>query len=518
DSIQNQTCPRWQLCLADASDEEHGYVGQLVAKRGDDRIRYVKISNEGIAANTNAAAKLAEGEYMALADHDDILAPHAVYMMGKAIKESGATFLYSDEALFSSTIEKARVGHFKPEYAPAYFLSCNYLCHLAVFKRSLFEEVGGERPECDGSQDYDLFLRLVEKSGKPCHVPHVLYYWRVHEASTSGGNSAKPYVEKAAMKALSDHLERTGQKGTVKGGRCPGTYKIDWELESEPLVSILIPNKDHVEDLKKCLDSIYAKTAYKNFEILVLENNSTEEETFAFYKTLPETYPGCRVEWFEGGFNFSALNNFGRAHAKGEYLLMLNNDVEVIGGEWLGEMVKQTSRPGVGICGAMLYYEDDTVQHGGIITGLGGYAGHSHKYHRRGGSGYMFRLCTVQDFSAVTAACLLVRAQVFDQVGGMDEGFSVAFNDVDFCLRVRDAGWRIVWTPDAELYHYESKSRGLDEKDPVKKARFDGERARLYQKHGRENIIRDPYYNPSLTLDREDFSESDDMRNLKEPV
>ena len=517
DSLQAQTCPRWQLCLADASDEAHAYVGQLVAARGDERIRYTKIENKGIAANTNAAAALAGGEYLALADHDDLLAPHAVYAMGRAIRESGADFLYSDEALFETTMDRARVAHFKPDFAPEYLLGCNYICHLAVFRRSLFEQVGGERGECDGAQDYDLFWRLIDAGAKPYHLPQVLYYWRVHAGSTSGGDGAKPYVQAAGLKTLADHLARTGQKGTPEPGLCPGTYRVRWQLEKSPLVSILIPSKDHIEDLKKCLDSVYQKTEYRNFEVLVLENNSTDPATFAFYETLPQSYPGCRVEKFTGAFNFSAINNFGRARAGGEYLLMLNNDVEVIDGEWLGELVAQASRPGVAIAGAMLYYPDDTVQHGGVITGLGGYAGHSHKYHRRGASGYMFRLCTVQDLSAVTAACLLVRTSVFDAVGGMDEAFTVAFNDVDFCLRVRDAGWRVVWTPYARLYHYESKSRGLDEKDPVKKARFDGERARLYQIHGRENILRDPYYNPSLTLDREDFSESADLRNLKDP-
>ena len=517
DSLQAQTCPRWQLCLADASDEAHAYVGQLVAARGDERIRYTKIENKGIAANTNAAAALAGGEYLALADHDDLLAPHAVYAMGRAIRESGADFLYSDEALFETTMDRARVAHFKPDFAPEYLLGCNYICHLAVFRRSLFEQVGGERGECDGAQDYDLFWRLIDAGAKPYHLPQVLYYWRVHAGSTSGGDGAKPYVQAAGLKTLADHLARTGQKGAPEPGLCPGTYRVRWQLEENPLVSILIPSKDHIEDLKKCLDSVYQKTEYRHFEVLVLENNSTDPATFAFYGTLPRSYPGCRVEKFTGAFNFSAINNFGRARAKGEYLLMLNNDVEVIDGEWLGELVAQASRPGVAIAGAMLYYPDDTVQHGGVITGLGGYAGHSHKYHRRGASGYMFRLCTVQDFSAVTAACLLVRTSVFDQVGGMDEAFTVAFNDVDFCLRVRDAGWRVVWTPYARLYHYESKSRGLDEKDPAKKARFDGERARLYRIHGRENILRDPYYNPSLTLDREDFSESADLRNLKDP-
>ena len=529
DSVLAQTSEHWQLCLADASDAEHPQVAQIVEEKihhrngqPDSRILYKKVENLGISANTNAAATMATGEYLALADHDDLLAPHAVFMMQKAILEKDADFLYSDEALFKKTVQRPMVGHFKPDYAPDYLLCCNYICHLAVFRRSLFEAVGGERPECDGSQDHDLFLRLLEKTtpDKIVHIPHVLYYWRVHEASTSGGVEAKPYVAEAAKRAITEHLERTGQKGTVTDGLFPSTYRVVWDLPEEPLVSILIPSKDHIDDLEKCLSSIYAKTEYKNFEVIVIENNSTDKATFDYYQQLEESgrYPGCKVVYYkaETGFNFSAINNFGRKAAKGEYILLLNNDVEVITPEWLTELVRQASRPGAAACGAMLYYPDDTVQHAGIITGLGGFAGHSHKYHKRGGSGYMFRMGTVQDFSACTAACLLVRASVYDELEGLDENYAVAFNDVDFCLRIREKGYRILWSPYAQLYHYESKSRGLDEKDKEKKARFSTEQQRLLDRFGRGSLLKDPYYNPSLTLDREDFSESADLRNLQE--
>ena len=528
-SVQGQTCGAWQLCLADASDEAHAYVGQTVRRlAGDDpRIRYVKIENGGIAANTNRAAALAEGEYLALADHDDELAPHAVYTMGKAIlagAKDGAKpqFLYSDEALFRRTPKDAHVAHFKPDYAPEYLMACNYICHLAVFSRALFEAVCGERPECDGAQDHDLFLRMIDRmqaddpAAAPVHIPQVLYYWRVHAASTSGGTGAKPYVQAAAQKAVADHLAATGRRGVVEPGKFPGLCHVRWALpDPPPLVSILIPNKDHADDLEKCLHSIYARTNYDNYEVLVIENNSTDPATFDYYQTLPQRYEGCRVVTYRGGFNFSAINNFGRKAAKGQYLLLLNNDVEVLSHDWLGELLAEASQPGVAACGAMLYYPDDTIQHAGVITGLGGYAGHSHKYHRRGASGYLFRLAAVQDYSAVTAACLLVRAEVYDALGGLDEAFTVAFNDVDFCLRIREAGWRIAWTPYAELYHFESKSRGSDEQDPAKKARFDAERARLYARHGREKILHDPYYNPNLSLDYEDFRESADLRSLK---
>ena len=521
-SFVNQTAPNGQLCLADASDDAHPEVERVVREyqQKNQRIVYKKVENKGIAANTNAAETLATGEYLALADHDDVLAPHAMYAMGKAVlqlREKGEPdgFLYSDEALFTKDIKKPMVGHFKPDYAPDYLLCCNYICHLAVFKRALYEQLGGERPECDGSQDHDLFLRLIEQTGGAAHLPQVLYYWRVHAGSTSGGTDAKPYVAAAAKKALTDHLSRTGRTGTVEDGLFPSTYRVKWDIEGDPKVSILIPNKDHADDLEKCLYSIWSKTEWDNFEVIVIENNSTDPATFAYYETLPSRFADCRVVYYKGAFNFSAINNFGATFAEGEHLLLLNNDIEVLSHDFLRELLSYSQRPDVGAVGAKLYYPDDTIQHAGIITGLGGYAGHSHKYHKRDGSGYMFRLATVQDFSAVTAACLLVRTAVYDELHGLDEEFTVAYNDVDFCLRVRDAGWRIVWTPYAELYHYESKSRGSDENDPAKKARFDAEHERLYAVHGRENILHDPYYSPSLSLDYEDFRESGDLRNLK---
>ena len=524
DSFVGQTAPNGQLCLADASDAAHSRVGEIVREyqQKNQRIGYKKIENRGIAANTNAAAALATGEYLALADHDDILAPHAMYSMGKAILELRRRgepdgFVYSDEALFTKDIRRPLAAHFKPDYAPDYLLCCNYICHLAVFKRELFEQLGGERPECDGSQDHDLFLRLIEYTGGAAHLPQVLYYWRVHSGSTSGGTEAKPYVAQAAKKALADHLARTGRTGTVEDGLFPSTYRVKWEIVGEPKVSILIPNKDHTDDLEKCLQSIWKKTTWEHYEVLVIENNSADPATFAYYEQAKRRYDGLRVVTYpKTGFNFSAINNFGRSCADGDYLLLLNNDVEVRSGDWLTELLRQCAHPGgAAVCGAMLYYPDETLQHAGVVTGLGGYAGHSHKYKKKGGSGYMFRAATVQDFSAVTGACLLVKASVYDAVGGLDEQFAVAFNDVDFCLRVRDAGWRIAWTPYAELTHYESKSRGGDEKDPAKAARFAAEQQRLYTVHGKANILDDPYYNPSLTRDREDFSESDDLRGLK---
>ena len=507
ESVLAQSCPRWELCLADASNDGDARREEYLNAIRDKRIRYMKIENRGIAENTNEAARMASGSYLALLDHDDVLSPNAVFEMGKAIQKTGALFLYSDEALFFTNIKNAHVGHFKPDFAPDYLNCCNYICHLAVFQTELFWQVGGLNPACDGSQDHDLFLRLSEKT-TPVHIPKVLYFWRVHAASTASGTEAKPYVAEAAKRAVTEHLKRIGAKGTVKDGLFPSTYRVQYEIEGDPLVSILIPNKDHIDDLSKLISGLYEKTRGVRFEVIVIENNSTQQETFDYYDTIQKEHENLRVVYYKGGFNFSAINNYGRSFAGGEYLLLLNNDMEVTDGDWLKEMLSLCVQPGVGIVGAKLLYPDDTVQHAGVVTGLGGFAGHSHKYARKDASGYMFRLATVQNFSAVTAACLLCPAKIYDEVGGLDEKFEVAFNDVDFCLRVRDAGYRILYTPYAVLYHHESKSRGLDVKGEAK-ARFDRERARLEQKHTRKGLLCDPYYNPNLTLDREDFSEND---------
>ena len=518
-SVRRQTYGNWQLVLVDASDDAHGEVSrraqQYAAK--DSRIVYRKIENKGIAANTTAGFAAATGGYLALLDHDDVLYPNALFECVQTIQKTGADFVYSDEIVLSADLKQLGGYHFKPDFAPDYLRGVNFITHLAVFSRPLLDAAGAyESSEFDGAQDHDLILRLTEKAHKIEHIKQVLYIWRGHAGSTAAGMEAKPYAIAAGERAIDAQLQRLGLPGRAMAvPDAPGAFQVRYELTGHPLISVLIPNKDHTDDLDRCLVSLYKNAGYDNFEVLVIENNSTDPATEAYYKRLPLRYDRARVVRYKGGFNFSRINNFGRKYATGSYLLMLNNDIEVINGDWLTQMVGECIQPGVGICGAMLYYPDDTIQHAGIITGLGGYAGHSHKYHKRGGSGYMFRLATVQDFSAVTAACLLVRTAVFDAVHGLDENLTVAYNDVDFCLRVRDAGWRILWTPYAELYHHESKSRGSDEKDPVKKARFDAEHDRLYAVHGRDNIIHDPYYNPALSLDYEDFRESGDLRHLK---
>ena len=508
DSFLNQSYQFGQLVLADASDDEHSYVGEYVQSIESDKIKYVKLNgNFGISGNTNLAVSYAQGDYICLADHDDILSPDALYQMAKAIEETGADFIYSDEALFDSDWTNPIVAHFKPDYSYYYLTNCNYICHLACIRRSIFTLLGGLQSSYDGAQDHDLFLKITEQPDvKIHHIPKVLYYWRVHSQSTSGGVGAKPYVTQNAIKALDDHLARIGVQGKAVEGKFGSTYKIDYALTSQPLVSIIIPNKDQVPVLTKCIDSLYEKTAYRNFEVLVVENNSTDPETFEYYGKIQKEHSNLKVLYYKGGFNFSAINNFAAKQAKGEMYLLLNNDIEIISENWLGEMVSLALQKNVGIVGAMLYYPNDTVQHAGVITGLGGFAGHSHKYHPRGKSGYMFRLSCVQNLSCVTAANLLVTKEAFDAAKGLDEEFTVAFNDVDFCLRIRDMGYQVLFTPYAECYHHESISRGSDKKGE-KKERFEGERNRLKGRFG-DSLLRDPFYNPNLTLDMEDFSES----------
>ena len=518
-SVVRQTYTNWELVLVDASDADKRLERRL-PKAVPGTIVYEPIENGGIALNTTRGFALAHGEYITLLDHDDVLYPNALFEVVQTIQNTGADFVYSDEIVLSADLKELGGYHFKPDFAPDYLRGVNFITHLAVFSRPLLDAAGAyESKEFDGAQDHDLILRLTEKAQRIEHIKKVLYIWRAAAGSTAAGMEAKPYAVAAGERAIDAQLKRLGLPGHAMAvPDAPGAFQVRYELTGHPKISVLIPSKDHIDDLDRCLTSLYKNAGYDNFEVIVIENNSTDPATFAYYKDAEKRYEGLKVvTWPEKGFNFSAINNFGRKAAQGEYLLLLNNDVEVRNGDWLTELLRQCAHPGgAAICGAMLYYPDETLQHAGVVTGLGGYAGHSHKYKKAGGSGYLFRAATVQDFSAVTGACLLVRTSVWDEVKGLDEKFAVAFNDVDFCLRVRDKGYRIVWTPYAQLTHYESKSRGGDEKDPVKAARFAAEQQRLYDIHGKADILDDPYYNPSLTRDREDFSESGDLRNLKE--
>ncbi len=508
ESVEAQTYKNWELCLADGSDSEHSFVGEICKKYAgkDERIKYEKLEkNLGISENTNACIRMATGEYIALFDHDDLLHPSALYEVMRAICEHGADFIYTDENTFSEEPRDAYNPHFKPDFSPDTLRSYNYICHLSAFSRELLDSVGYFRSEYDGSQDYDLILRLTEKAKNVFHIRKILYYWRAHKNSVAQDVGAKPYTVTAAKKALAAHLERCGLKGEVLDSSVPTTYHIKYEIDGNPLISVIIPNKDHTDDLDICLKSLYEKSSYKNFEVIIVENNSTEKETFEYYEAIAQKHGNIKIVKWEGNFNYSAINNFGVNYAKGEFILLLNNDVEIINGSCLEEMLMFAQRKDVGAVGAKLYYSDDTVQHAGVILGLGGTAGHAHKHFGRSHPGYMARASIAQNLSACTAACLMMRRDVFDEVGGLDESFEVAFNDVDLCMKIRKKGYLVVFTPYAELYHYESKSRGNDS-TPEKLERFRGEIDRFKEKWKKQLDDGDPYYNPNLTLTRDDFS------------
>ena len=511
DSVVNQTYRNWELCCVDAGQDTA--VGQHVQARAkaDPRIRYQKLTeNEGIAGNTNHGFELTTGDYIALLDHDDILHPCALWYTAQAIVEQGADFVYTDEATFEGKVENVVLYHFKPDFMLDNLRSNNYICHLTTFSKVLMEQAGGgERAEYNGSQDYDLFLRLTEKARKIAHIPHALYYWRSSPNSTASDISAKTYCIDAGIAALKAHYARCGvavDDVTLIPGT-PGYYKTDYTMAHPGRVSILIPTCDHIRDLETCVESIYARTTYPDFEILLIENNSKEEQTFRSYERMRKEHPDTLkvLTWQGKGFNYSALNNFGARYATGEYLLLLNNDTEVITPGWLEEMVMYAQQKRVGCVGAKLLYPDDTIQHAGVGFGIGGVAGHLHKYFPATSDGYMGRLNYVQDVYGDTAACLLIRKEIYDEVHGLDESYAVAFNDVDFCVRVREAGYTNVFTPFAQLYHYESKSRGMED-NPEKQKRFQGEVLRFQARWGDLLAKGDPCTNPNFDIQREDFS------------
>jgi len=506
-SVLNQSYPHWQLCLADASEAECAWVGEIAtaAAKADSRICYQHLEkNAGIAGNTNAGIDLATGEYLTLLDHDDILHPNALFEAACVIDEQGADFIYADEISFEQDPSKGFQPNFKPDYSPDMLRSYNYITHPIFFSRELLNKVGPLRPECDGSQDYDLTLRLCEQAERIAHIPKVLYYWRQIGDSFSSGAGVM-YSINSAHRALEDHLKRTGLSGRVENGPIVTTYRTFYDLpegEDAPLVSIIIPNKDHIDDLSKCLKSIQDKSTYKSYEIIIVENNSENPDTFAYYQTLK---PPVSVITWEGEFNFAAINNFAAREAKGSYLLFLNNDTEVITPDWIQEMLMFAQRADVGAVGAKLLFPDDTTQHAGVIVGIGGVAGHSHKGFDRDDFGFANRLQVAHNLSAVTGACLLTRASLFEELGGFDEVLAVAFNDIDLCLRIGEAGYRIVFTPFAELYHHESKSRGY-ETTSEKMKRYRGESVTFRMRWAEFLDRGDPYYNPNLSLVTEDFA------------
>ncbi|MGH8032307.1 MAG: glycosyltransferase family 2 protein [Luteimonas sp.] len=509
DSVIAQIYPHWELCIADdASTASHVRPVLEEYARCDPRIKVIFREKNGHISNaSNSALELAAGDYVALLDHDDALHPLALLECAKAFEAHPRwRMLFTDEDKIDETGVRSD-PYFKSDWNPDLFLSQNCVCHLSVYARDLVESAGGFRAGYEGAQDWDLTLRITARldAGEIGHVPKVLYHWRMIEGSTALAAGEKTYAHTAAVRAIQSHLDSTGKAARVmEMPGYSGYYRIGYKLPApEPLVSVLIPTRDGVDLLRQCIDSILEKTDYSNFEILILDNASCKSETLDYFESLAG-HAKVRVAAYDHPFNFSAINNFGAGLARGELLALLNNDIEVISPGWLSEMVAHALRPEIGAVGAMLYYPNNTIQHAGVILGIGGVAGHAYVGGWRGYAGDKHRAGLVQNLSAVTAACVVVRADVFNQVGGLDEQLTVAFNDIDFCLRVREAGYRNLWTPFAELYHHESATRGY-ETTPEKIARFKDEERFMKDRWG-QMLQEDPYYNPNFALDMSPFS------------
>lgn len=546
DSVMNQTYQNWELCLADGSDDEHSYIGEICkeyAQRANGRIVYKKLEkNGGIAGNTNECLKLAAGEYIGLFDQDDILHPSVLFEYVKAINEQGADYLYCDETTFrGDSINHMLTMHFKPDFAPDNLRANNYICHFSVFARTLLDGNELFRSKFDGSQDHDMILRLTDNAKKIVHVPRLMYYWRSHAGSVASGIDAKPYAIEAAKGAVADHLRKHGYDHfrIISTRAFETIFRIRYEIIGTPKISIVIANSDHAADLSRCVSSVLEKSTYDNYEIIIVENNSMTPEIKEYYsKLLGTSYEdalcGLRqnadrkavtagndsnglilrsedrkisIVIYNGEFNYSAVNNLGVSYADGEYILLLNNDTEVITVNWMEELLMYAQREDVGAVGAKLYYADKTIQHAGVVIGLGAHrtAGHSHYKQSRQNLGYMGRLCYAQNVSAVTGACLMLKKSLYDEVGGLDEGFAISLNDVDLCLKLRERNLLNVFTPFAELYHYESISRGLDD-NGEKAKRYNRESEKFREKWKKILDEGDPYYNPNFSLDRSDFS------------
>lgn len=497
--LKNQTYTNWELCLADGSDKKESYIDDIIGN--DLRIKYKLLEkNDGISNNTNEALKMSTGEYIGLLDHDDLITRFALFEVVKAINDKdNPDFIYSDEDKFKINALHRYEPHFKPDFSPDTLRSYNYICHFSVFKKQLMDLLVGFKKEYEGAQDYDIILRATENAKKIVHIPKILYHWRVHENSTSYNSNTKSYAYEAGRKAIQDHIDRLKLKGTVELGEQPGIYRVRYDIIGNPKISILIPNKDALDDLKKCIESI-KKSTYKNYEIIIIENNSDTDEIFNYYNLLVEDKKIKVVYYKEKVFNFSKINNFGATFAKGEYLLLLNNDVEIISENWLEEMLSIAQREDVGIVGSKLLYPDNTVQHAGVVIGMGGIAGHINKLIYDEDMGYFSRANIVNNYGGVTAACFMINKKLYDQVNGLDEEFKVAFNDIDFCMKIRALNKLIVYTPYAKLYHYESKTRGYED-TPEKQMRFKSEIDRFKLKWQKELDAGDPFFNKNLRLD-----------------
>ena len=507
ESVQAQSYPFWELCIANGSPDDETMkrvIGEYI--ESDSRVRLQNLAdNQGIAGNSNAALSMATGDYVGLLDHDDLLAPNALYEVASYLQtHPGTGMVYTDEDKVTEDLTEHFQPHLKPDFNLDLLRSNNYICHFLVVKRAVALEAGGFRSDYDGAQDYDFIFRCADLAGQVGHVPEILYHWRVHKASTADNPVSKMYAYEAGKRAIEDHLKRYHTPGDVALKKDLGFYRVTYPVREQALISIVIPNKDQKETLEKCLHSIYTRSTYSNYEIIIVENNSTTDEIFDYYRAID----GCnhtRVIRWEREFNYSAINNFGILHAKGDYIICLNNDIEVITPGWMEELLGTCQRPEVGIVGSRLYYPDNTIQHAGIVVGIGGVAGSLFVGMKRERSGYLHKAALMQDLSAVTAACMMVRRDAFEAAGGFTETLAVAFNDVDFCLKVRQAGFLVVYDPYVEMYHDESKTRGT-ENTKEKVRRFQSEIE--YMRSHWTDILRhgDPYYNKNLSLSKWDYS------------
>ena len=507
ESVRSQLYPHWELCIADDRSPNPA-IRPLLERYAalDSRIKVVfRETNGHISAASNSALGLVTGEWVALLDHDDLLPEHALYCVADTIERNPSIrLIYSDEDKIDEG-GKRRDPYFKCQWNPELFHSHNMFSHLGVYEKALLDEVGGFRIGYEGSQDYDLALRCIERvdASAICHIPRVLYHWRIHSTSTSSGVEAKPYAALVGEKSINEHFGRL--KAAAHAEYIGYGYRVRHALPAQlPLITLIIPTRNAVHLMRQCIGSILARTIYENYEILIVDNGSDDAEALLYLESLVQD-PRIRVLRDDRPFNYSALNNAAVAAANGEFVCLLNNDVEVISPDWLSDMVGLALQPGVGAVGAKLLYPNDTVQHAGLVLGIVGVAGNAHKHVPRTTRGYFGRAGLVSAFSAVTAACMLVRTSIYREVEGLDEkNLAVAYNDVDFCLRVREAGYRNVWTPFAELYHHESATRG-PETDPSHQLRFQRETAYMMGRWG-QMLLDDPCYSPNLTLDREDFS------------
>ena len=508
ESVMAQTYPNWELCLADGSEKENDGVKRVCISYAetDNRIKYRKLDkNLGIAGNSNKAIEMSSGEYIGMLDHNDVLHPSALYEVMKAICCEDADFVYTDEAVFSHN-RTITLKHHKPDYAVDTLCSCNYISNFTVFSRKLMGQAGALRTEFEGSHDYDLILRYTGIANHVYHIPKLLYFRRNRKKSVLSAGKNKPRAVYEAENVIEEYLKKRCIPAKVENKKgLSGFYRVNYELVERPKVSIIIPNKDNVPLLRNCLSSIMKKTSYDNYEIIIVENNSEKNATFAYYEKLKQNKAIKIVHWEGNGFNYSEICNFGVQYATGKQLVFLNNDIVVISPSWIEEMLMYGQRNDVGIVGIKLLFLNGTIQHAGVILGMGGIAGHVYLGAPRDAQGYMMKLQIVQNVSAVSAACMMIRRSVFEEVGFLDPEFSSSYNDIDLCLKVRKAGYLIVWTPYAEAYHLESKTRGYD--TTLYKKRLLAREADLFKNRwGEELNAGDPYYNCNFSLSRPDYS------------